>query len=400
MPLEPSPNLADTAEAPPFPGVMDAVQRVAAGELGALLLSGSHASGDAVWAVHEGRRVSLSDLDLYLVLTSDAARAAAMVRSDSARPAIAAAARAESLAGPVEISFLTVPGLERLPARPGTLELARHAKRIAGDAAVLRHLPGWSPADVSREERLLLLENRAFELLLAHPLLVSSGRLGEFKARHALHKTALDLAASLALDRGEWPDGARARVEWVRAHEVAPPPAWEEGTAVFGPVIQALWAEAIRWRESGAGDVEPSNEGAWHAVARAWCAVWWKLAGPGAPGLHPYALTRQLARRAPLRRRVRLAVVPEPAGSGGGVASRIRHAASGTPQHRLNAAASALLLAATRPGSAEAGAAIDAEARRTLEALGFPAASWVDAARAITRAWNGWVLGGRKEVAG
>src|SRR6185369_7895622 len=58
------------------PALTRAVERAGAG-LEALILSGSHATGEAVWTSLEGRAVSLSDVDLYAVVRSEAARAAA-----------------------------------------------------------------------------------------------------------------------------------------------------------------------------------------------------------------------------------------------------------------------------------------------------------------------------------
>ena len=408
MPMEPAPHRAETADFSSFPSVMEAVQRLAPpGGLAALLLSGSHASGEAVWATFEGRRVSLSDLDLYLVLGSDAARDRTMARARVARAAIDSAARAEGLRGPVEIAFLTAALLGRLPARPGTLELRRHARVVAGDAEVLALIPDWQPRDVSREERLLLLENRAFELLLAHPAVGAGGPLARLEARHALHKTALDLAAVAALGHGELPDGARARVDWARRHAPQPPPAWDGEGPAFGPALERVWDEAVVWRESGPRLPLENVEGAWLAVAGAWCALWLSAgepaagrgsAGPGPPDPNPYRRARRAARRAPGRRRLRLALFPETRAAGGpGLAFRARHALAGTPQHRVNAAAAVLLLAATRPGAEESMPTLDDEAVRTLRGLGLPPrGGWAGTARAVTRAWDVWVLEGRR----
>src|SRR5207244_4424778 len=68
------------------------------------------------------------------------------------------------LAAPLEVAFVTLDGLARMPARPGTVELARSGRVLFGDAAVMERLPLWEPASIDREERMLLLENRAFEL--------------------------------------------------------------------------------------------------------------------------------------------------------------------------------------------------------------------------------------------
>ena len=60
--------------------------------------------------------------------------------------------RAAGLEAPLEVGFLTPEGLARMPAKPGTIELARRGRVVAGDAAVLGRVPRWSARDVPREE--------------------------------------------------------------------------------------------------------------------------------------------------------------------------------------------------------------------------------------------------------
>lgn len=402
MPMERWSGPEDVADAVAFPRVMEFVQRLAADHLGALLLSGSHATGEAVWADAGGRRLSLSDLDLYLVVDTEAARAAAIARGRAMREALEGLRREEGVAGPVEISYLTPARLERLPARPGTIELRLHGRAVAGDAGVRERIPDFGPRDVPREERLLLLENRAFELLLAHPSVAPEGEIAALQARHALHKAALDLALVAALERGELPDGAAARVAWVRRHPPTALRAWGGGEPAFGAVLEPVWDEALAWRERGARRPAPEAAALWHAVAQAWCALWLAVErGPGAnaraPG-DPLPAVASAARRAPLRRRLRLALRPEPRPARDpGVAHRVRHALAGTPQHRVNAAAALLLLSAVRDGADPSAPVLGPSAAPALRRLGVSACpSWSATAREVARAWDAWVLGGAR----
>src|SRR5262249_2288674 len=146
------------------PALTRVVERAGAG-LEALILSGSHASGEAVWTALEGRTVSLSDVDLYAVMRSEAAAAGA--RAERSPGASARRRLSWGLLAPVEVAYVTLAGLSRMPARPGTVELARSGRVVAGDPGALARLPRWQPAAIDAEERLLLLENRGFELLWA-----------------------------------------------------------------------------------------------------------------------------------------------------------------------------------------------------------------------------------------
>ena len=77
----------------------------------------------------------------------------------------------------------------------------------------------------------------------------------------------------------------------------------------------------------------------------------------------------------------------------------MRHALRGTPQHRVNAAAAVLLLAASDPLARGEPSLPDA-ATGALARLGVAAdaarAGWPAAARAVVEAWDRWVLDGQR----
>ncbi len=381
-----------------FPAIERA--REWAGEgLRALLLAGSHATGEAVWADVDGRPVSLSDLDLYAVMLDEPACAAARHRAGAGRAAAAHEAPGWGLAAPLEVAFVTLEGLARMPARPGTIELGRSGRVLAGDPGVLARLPRWEPAGVSAEERLLLLENRAFELLgaageergtgAAGPASVS---LAALRARHAVLKTALDLAVVRTLGRGELPAGAAARV--ARARELGVPqglPSWLE-RAWDG--LEPLWGEALAWRGGTApAPAAGGPQAEWRAAARAWCAAWWgEREGAHAPR-DPWERALQSAARAPLARRLRRSLEPRAgipdAAEGPGALARLRHAFAGTPQHRIHGSATVLLLAAAQSPASSQEPRLPAGALRALGRLGVTRATeFAAAAAAAVRAWD------------
>jgi len=374
--------------------------RAAAGEaLEAVVLSGSHATGEAVWAAYEGRRVSLSDLDLYVILREPAA--VPVARRALRLPGPAALLRA-GLAGPAEAGFVTLEGLARMSARPGTVELTRAARVIEGDPGVLARLPRVEPGTISADERLRLLENRAFELLWSR--LNVATELDTLRARHAVLKCALDIAASSALAHGELPATAAERVALALARgEPAGLPSWLVGAwAGLAPV----WREAVSWRERqgiACASDEPSRE--WRAVARGWAAAWWAETALLARATEPFPRALEAAARGSLARRLRHALRPLPGGpaaralarrlardaassspsfDAGG--SRLLHAVAGTPQLRLHGVAAVLVLAAAQ---ASAEPALPAGAFQALRRLGFPrAGSFDDASRVALCAWG------------
>jgi predicted nucleotidyltransferase len=363
----------------------------------AVLLSGSHASSEAVWAEVQGRRYSLSDVDLYIVLEDRAACRAAEARARAARATLEQRLLDAALAAPLEVAFLTSRDLAALPARPGTIELKRRGRVLEGDTAQLERVPRIEPRDVSAEEITLLLENRAFELLAAHARL-SSGALDQLRARHATHKVALDLAAVLVLERGVWPDGALARIEWLRAHGLA------------NAALEAMWQRALNWRRDPVAAASPAVALAeWREVVRHWCDLWARRA-PGAvpaPTPDPYELALRVARRARARRRLRQAArFTTRSGRGPSPWARWRFAWRGTPQHRLNATAAVLLLQANESAGAvdiaAGGSALAPRARSAISRLGAidaPASKdWNALAREAVERWDLWILDGQRSA--
>jgi hypothetical protein len=404
-PLTTPPDLArDTADSPHLPAdpvaaaALDgalAIAREWAGErCVAMVLAGSHATGEGVWCESGGRRVTLSDLDVYVVLADEAACRAAEARARRGREGLAARLLALGIAAPLETCFRSPAGLGRLPAKPGTIELARRGRVVHGDAGVLASMPQWTAADIPREEVLLLLENRGFELLLARSL-HSNGPHGALRARHALLKASADLATVLALSHGELPEGTAARIAWARANalpELAARLPQEHQRGV--EALPRLWDTAVAWRRGAVaalGEREAAAE--WTAAVLAWCAVWWVLHGEGPR--EPWARALRVAARAPMRRRARQALLAASReGATSPIGARVRAALAGTPQHRVNGSAAVLLLAAALSSGSPA---LPVGALRALRVLDVTAAAdWDEARHDVVRAWDLWVLDGQR----
>jgi hypothetical protein len=343
-----------------------------------------------VWVTLEGRSLCLSDLDVYAVVRDRAAQRAAEARARADRPGLRERLLGWGLAAPLEVAFLVPADLACLPARPATLELARHGLVVAGDPAWRDRVPRWEPGDVSPEEVLLLLENRAFELLLAWPAFVAREPLARLQARHAVLKCALDVVRVEALGRGEYPEGPGALADWAGRRELPAPSG--PGRAAF----HALLETAVAWRAGQVGELDDAGaRDEWHTVAAAWVATWRARVGPS------YADAVRGAQRARLPRQLRRALSwPTRSGLGPPLAARLRYALRGTPQHRVNAAAAVLLLAAAETGWSGVDPPLPAGASHALAALGVVEAAaladWPAAARAVVVAWDRWVLDGQR----
>lgn len=361
----------------------------------AIVLAGSHASGEAVWASSQGRMISLSDLDVYGVLADQAAVKAAELRLREAWDRLRAPLAALGFAAPLEMGFLTRAGFARMPARPGVIEMRRHGRVVEGDADVIRMVPAWSAAQVSQEEQVLLLENRGFELLLAAPAVARSAT-ERLLARHATLKTALDLAGVMALSAGEWPDGAVARVACARRNGVAAlrSIAPQEHAGALD-ALDALWDAALAFRATPESiDAEASVE-EWRRVVRAWCVISGAFSGVGERAFDPWPALLKSSSRAPWRRRVRQAITFRArTGQGPDLGSRLRHLASGTPQHRVHGSAAVLLHAASLSSGKPV---LPTGALSALASLGVTrAGDWEGARCEVVRAWDRWLQLGQR----
>ncbi len=158
----------------------------------------------------------------------------------------------------------------------------------------------------------------------------------------------------------------------------------------------ALLETAVAWRAGQVGELDAAGaRDEWRTAVAAWVATWRTWVGPS------YGDAVRSARRARLRRRLRRALSwPTRSGFGPPLGGRLRHALCGTPQHRANASAAVLLLAATEEGWSGADPPLPGRAKRSLAALGVaPAAAladWAAAARAVVGAWDCWVLDGQR----
>lgn len=393
---EVTPATGDTPGGAAADRLAPAIERVrawAGDGLVALVVSGSHASGDAVWATVGSRAVSLSDLDLWVVMADDDAVREASRRARADRDAAMADLRAAGFVAPVETGFVTAAGLSQMPAKPGTLELKRRGRVVLGDPDVRRHVPDYRPADIPAEERWLLLENRSFELLLAWPQLVETDAIACLLGRHAVLKVAADLATVSAMSESQLPEGRAGRIAWARAHRDS----LEPGPFGSNPEsVDALWDAALEFvRDPRVAPGADAARAEWLAVARAWSDTWWSLVAGAPAGAPAWDAALRVARRAPWWRRARRAwTFRARTGEGPDRGRRLRDASAGTPQHRVNASATVLVLAA----AAGLPPAMPFGALRALGRLGIvdanDARDWDRARAVVVRAWDRWLHDG------
>jgi hypothetical protein len=366
--------------------VLDRALDIARGWAGpetlAVLLSGSHGTREAVWMEVDGRPMTASDIDVYALMPDAAALRSAEARRDAGRNGLQERLLELGFAAPLEVAFFTPDALERMQPRPGTVRFSRQVRLVAGDPVWLERLPAFRPSEVPREEILLLLENRAFELLFALAYRGASGDVRRMQRQHAIFKVALDLAGALCLGSGQYAEGAAARVAWARGLRFA----WPEG--------EPPWQEALAHRMGEARLLDDAVEAdLWRRTARAWVAVWSTLSSAS-----DYDAVLASARRTRWRRGLREALTLRAPGAPGPLA-RLWRSRAGTLRLRLHGAAAALLI--HESGEIADRAASESGLRATLARLGFdPSATGQPGAATLFQRWDRWFQAGQRSGRG
>jgi hypothetical protein len=371
------------------------------------VLTGSLARGDGTVIYPGPRPVVLSDIDMAVIYTGDAAR-------DRAAPVLAKLGRETArdftrwgLLAAIDLGCYARSDLRRQAARPGTLEFRHCGRVIYGNEGVLSQLPEYTADQVSADEVLLLCENRLLELLWAHEALDRGGS-ALYAALYAGGKAVLDGALAWLVSRGRFPLTVEERLLELEAMPA------EDRAGLDESYLDALrfWTRFKNAPQvpdlSGryGGSLEPPvlAREAWREGAGQLLGVYRSLIeepGPRAAGEE--SAWKSAARRAPLRRRIRRWAEAwrergprhlDWAGFGGVIA----HAAQGTPEHLLGASAAALVATAPEMNGhgAEDPGRIARVARNLSPVPWSRDASWEERRKHLVRAWDCWVLRGTR----
>jgi hypothetical protein len=337
--------------------------------------------------------------------------------------------------GAVDLGVYAPRDLARMTPRPGTLELRRSGRVLAGQADVLAGVTALEEKDVPREEALVLLENRGIELLLAWPGDAGPGeRTRHLNALYAGLKAWLDGAFAFVVAHGRCPANLEARQAALEALTVegrsevlrAVLPDSSSGLAFWSAMKRAPdpTAIALRLRVRDSEDLSALARRAWSEGARAWLGfyratgVLGSPVGEFAPGTGRTTrvpgvpeLARHAAHRARFRRRLRRWAEMSRSHSRDEQEGRARWALRpwperlslvfrGTPEHEL-AACGAVLLAAWSGESGESSGAVGPpDWRRTMRAL-FPGRcpdtlEWDRCRMAVVRLWDSMHMAGTR----
>jgi hypothetical protein len=175
----------------------------------AVFLGGSVASGRvAAWEGDDFVEI-FSDLDIYVVVSSDCDLESARVRAGIISRRVELEGDGYRMFRRPDIGVFTPSTLLAQPARPGTVDLHLNHRMLHGDAGILEKRSLFAPSAIERDEALYLLENRLLETL---ELGVTQGTDESF--RRFLYYNALkceaDVLSALLITEGRYdPDPGR-----------------------------------------------------------------------------------------------------------------------------------------------------------------------------------------------
>lgn len=370
----------------------------------ALVLAGSLARGEGTVLERGSRFLVLSDVDLALVFSTPADRDRALPRLPGVGRRLGRTLRPWGLLGAVDLGAYARTEWARLEPRPASLELFRSARILSGDPRVVEELRPIEPADIPREEALLLCENRLLELLWAHGAL-ARGTPRAFAAAYAGGKAVLDGGLAWLTSRGVCPATAEERLaEAERILQGAPE------SAGASELLDALrfWTAfklapqegALRTRYQVA-DADESCRQAWLEGGRILSSIYrYLLEEAVAVPASPVRAWRQAAGRAPFKRRIRRWLEAWAARKRRGLewaspAGVVVGALRGTPEHRMGAAAAALVACAPGMNGAPSERRRAERFARAVSPVSWSRrAPWEKRRDSLVRGWDRWVLKG------
>jgi hypothetical protein len=184
--------------------------RCFSGLLKALISTGSLARDEATIIRTEESWVVRGDAEFMLVFKKSAALPTAAAL-DRVRRRIESDLLERKIECKIDLSAVHPTYFQRLPAHVFTYELKHGGRVIAGDEAILRAIPDYSAAELSREDAWRLLCNRLIEVLECTEEL--SGERGRFspELQYRVVKLYLDMATSLLVFAGAYVPSYRER---------------------------------------------------------------------------------------------------------------------------------------------------------------------------------------------
>jgi hypothetical protein len=266
--------------------------------LRAVVLTGSLARGEGTWVRRGEGGQLLGDADIFLVFHSGTPMPANGTRA--VREAIERALAEDDVVADVTLAPVYPEFLARLPRHIATFELRECGRVLWGDADVLSLVPGFSAAEICREDAWRMLANRIIEQLEAAA--TGEGVLSA-RSRYATVKLILDIATSYLVFAGLYQPayGQRVRVlqEAARDHGADVP----FPLAPFAEILEAATAYKLQ-----ATPMPYAPERLWADAARYASDLWaWQLVRltGGSPSSATPELMKQWMRQMPWKARLR-----------------------------------------------------------------------------------------------
>lgn len=267
-----------------------------AGDLRALVLTGSLARGEGTVAMDGEHCRVLGDAEFLAVFADGAPRPAGSAMRATATQ-IQAALRDRRISCPITLSAVPESYLRALRPAIFAHELRSCGRVIWGDPAVLHLIPELCARDVPKEDAWRLLCNRLIEQVEVMPSPDDADILTSAEARYRLVKLHLDMATSLLVFTGDYEPTYRGRSERLGALARQPATAGEHPFPLepFARTVEAC----TRWKLESSGSMPPalSFSAALDQAHRLWRWELMRLTGTADPIADQALLDTLLARQ-------------------------------------------------------------------------------------------------------
>jgi hypothetical protein len=381
----------------------------------ALIVSGSAGLGEVTALdLDDGELMVLSDVDLAVVMKSDAHRDRAKGMRPTLKRQMSKSPSASRICPPPELGVYSVDDLEIQARKMGVLEIGLSGRVLWGEKGVLERFPSFAPEEIPRNEAIEILFNRALELLEALEARLSSDPRALLRLLYASAKAYLDAGTSLAAFYGRYVVGYQARLDRAKQvlmdHQENWPAAeqgghFSEGLSFWTDFKLKPDLEKVYRRYGVVGGTAGLADGAWNAFMEArvsLLAVWLDLVrieGADVGGGVSIAC-RSLLRRESMR--VRLAGWKRVFLGGGGIpfTRAFRLAPAGSPLYLLRLCAICLVDqygprvmadSQTRVRAIEGNSVLDEPGFRFLSGY-FPAGPRGASGEKAVDEWRRWIV--------
>ncbi len=255
-----------------FPGFIEKCRDLIVGNAGpgnveGLILSGSFASREGCVAMLDGGPVFLSDVDLLLVVSSQASHAALYPRRAIIGRACEDLLPDARFEGRVDVGIMMTGELTSMPLSPGVFDMRERGVLLHGGKGLLDRFSSLGPGEIGAGEALRLLGNRMAAFLGDRPVTDMPEGKDLYRFLYGVSRVYTDILTASLCAGGIYRSGYASRAEFLSNSP--------EASQLRRELGGSLTDDVVRWTRF---KTDPVADGFWTVEDRAW-RMWLEAAG-------------------------------------------------------------------------------------------------------------------------